>query len=213
LNESDQVYIIVKLGDEIENLRDEWFKKTALKINFVVLDGPTEGPADTVNKVRGQLDPEIPLIVANSDQYVNENLNDFVMNICKPTNAGCILTMEAAGSKWSYVTRNFDGFIQKVVEKIEISNEATVGIYGWHKAKHFFNSFDRMVSINDRTNNEFYVAPTYNYLIEQGFFVSAENIGKVEEKVFGLGTPEDLDIFLNIDKFVPIANKLKISLE
>lgn len=213
LNESDQIFIIVKTGDEIENLRDEWFKKTALNINFVVLDSPTEGPADTVNKVRDQLDPEMPLIVANSDQYVDEDLNEFVMSICNATSAGRILTMEAAGNKWSYVTRNLDGFVQKVVEKIEISDEATVGIYGWHKAKHFFNSFDRMVSVNDRTNNEFYVAPTYNYLIEQGYLVSAENIGKVEQKIFGLGTPEDLATFLNIDKFVSIANTLKISLE
>lgn len=212
LNESDKIFIIVKKGDEIEKLRDEWFKKIPLNINFVVLDSPTEGPADTVNKVRDQLDPEMPLIVANSDQYVDENLNEFVTSICSATSVGCILTMEAAGSKWSYVSRSIDGFVQKVVEKIEISDEATVGIYGWHKAKHFFNSFDRMVGENDRTNNEFYVAPTYNYLIEQGYLVSAENIGKVEQKIFGLGTPEDLDIFLNTEKFLPIANTLKISL-
>ena len=101
------------------------------------------------------------------------------------------------------------GLVQEVVEKVEISDEATVGIYGWQRAKHFFDSFDRMVSVNDRTNNEFYVAPTYNYLIQQGLNVSAENIGKVEAKVFGLGTPEDLRIFIASDKFVPRAEILK----
>jgi hypothetical protein len=119
------------------------------------------------------------------------------------------LTMQASGNKWSYVKRSFEGLVQEVVEKVEISDEATVGIYGWQRAKLFFDSFDCMVSVNDRTNNEFYVAPTYNYLIQQGLTVSAENIGKVEAMVFGLGTPEDLKIFIASDKFVPRAEILK----
>ena len=209
LKESDQVYIIVKLGDQIEKLSEDWFQQTKIKVNFIILKGPTQGPADTVNQARDYIDPELPLIVANSDQFVNANLNEFVLKVSDSTSAGHILTMQASGNKWSYVKRNFEGLVQEVVEKVEISNEATVGIYGWQKAKHFFDSFDCMVSVNDRTNNEFYVAPTYNYLIHQGLIVSAENIGKVEAMVFGLGTPEDLKIFIASHKFVPRAEILK----
>lgn len=213
LNESDQIYIIVKEGDQIEDLREEWFKKRKLNLNFVIVEGQTQGPADSVDKVRSRLDLEMPLVVANSDQFVNSNLNDFILKVCNSTSTGSILTMNASGNKWSYVERDADGLVHKVVEKVEISNEATVGIYGWQKARHFFDSFDRMVSRNDRTNNEFYVAPSYNYMIESGLKVSAINIGRVEEKVFGLGTPEDLDTFLREREFLQLAEALKHSLE
>jgi hypothetical protein len=53
-----------------------------------------------------------------------------------------------------------------------------------------------MLASDDRTNGEFYVAPSYNYLIERMLPVSAINIGDVEHQVHGLGTPEDLEIFM-----------------
>ena len=37
LNESDQIHIIVKEGDQIENIRDQWFKRRKLNINFVAI--------------------------------------------------------------------------------------------------------------------------------------------------------------------------------
>jgi NDP-sugar pyrophosphorylase family protein len=66
LNENDRVFIIVKNGDRIEELRENWFKVSNLKLNFIVLNGITEGPADSVNKVRKLIDGKKPMIVANS---------------------------------------------------------------------------------------------------------------------------------------------------
>ena len=63
------------------------------------------------------------------------------------------------------------------------------------------NSFYAMFEANDRTNSEFYVAPSYNYLLKDGYFVSAFNIGPHGEYVHGLGTPEDLDNFKKLDMF------------
>ena len=43
---------------------------------------------------------------------------------------------------------------------------------------------------NDRTNNEFYLAPTYNYL--------EENVGIFRvNKMIGMGTPEELNALKN----------------
>ena len=44
-----------------------------------------------------------------------------------------------------------------------------------------------------RTNNEFYVCPVYNQLIERGGKVRIKNINKM----WGLGTPEDLNNFMS----------------
>jgi hypothetical protein len=56
----------------------------------------------------------------------------------------------------------------------------------------FVSSAEEMISEEDRTNNEFYVAPTYNYLIKSGkkilpFFYNLH---------FPIGTPEDLEVYL-----------------
>jgi hypothetical protein len=82
-----------------------------------------------------------------------------------------------------------------VIEKVEISNEATVGIYGWHKAEDAKSSFQDTFERNIRTNNEFYVAPTYNHLISQGKTIETDLVGVHGIAVHGLGVPKDLESF------------------
>jgi hypothetical protein len=45
---------------------------------------------------------------------------------------------------------------------------------------------------NKRVNNEFYVCPVFNEAIEGGSKIRIFEI----EKMWGLGTPEDLEVFL-----------------
>ena len=52
-----------------------------------------------------------------------------------------------------------------------------------------------MIKHDDRVNNEFYTCPVYNYLINQN-----KKIGIFEidyECMNGVGTPEDLNLYLN----------------
>ncbi len=48
-----------------------------------------------------------------------------------------------------------------------------------------------MIADNERSNNEFYVAPVYNRLIAAGADIRANPV----ERVWVLGTPEDLAHF------------------
>jgi hypothetical protein len=50
-----------------------------------------------------------------------------------------------------------------------------------------------------RVNGEFYVAPTYNQLIREGFKVGHYNVGEEGAGMYGLGTPADLDKFAALD--------------
>jgi hypothetical protein len=109
---------------------------------------------------------------------------------------GQILTMSASGNKWSYVKRNVDGDVVDVVEKEQVSDEATVGVYGWRTARDATEAITQMKQANFKVNGEFYVAPSYTFLINQGGEIATYNVGTVEEDVHGLGTPEDLEIFL-----------------
>jgi len=56
-----------------------------------------------------------------------------------------------------------------------------------------------MIAKNLRVNGEFYVAPAYNQLIAQGYRFGIYNIGSDGSGMYGLGTPTDLDNFLDIN--------------
>jgi len=196
LQTNDSIVIITRPEIGIEAELAILLGEASHRIEFVYVDPVTEGPAISASLARSHLDLDIPLIIANSDQFVSSNLDSFVKSVRNSDIAGQILTMKAQGTKWSYIARDEYGLINQVKEKIEISEEATAGIYGWSKAQYFFDSLQQMIASNDRTNGEFYVAPTYNYLIKENLAVAPVLVGELENHVHGLGTPEDLKTFI-----------------
>jgi hypothetical protein len=56
-----------------------------------------------------------------------------------------------------------------------------------------------MIARNLRVNNEFYVAPVYDQLIERGDAVVVCNVGREGAGMYGLGVPADLERFLARD--------------
>ena len=50
-----------------------------------------------------------------------------------------------------------------------------------------------MINKDIRTNNEFYVCPTFNEAIKDGKRISTFDI----ENMWGLGTPEDLNYYID----------------
>jgi UDP-N-acetylglucosamine diphosphorylase / glucose-1-phosphate thymidylyltransferase / UDP-N-acetylgalactosamine diphosphorylase / glucosamine-1-phosphate N-acetyltransferase / galactosamine-1-phosphate N-acetyltransferase len=92
-------------------------------------------------------------------------------------------------NKWSFVKHANSKVIQ-VAEKEPISTTASVGYYYWKNASDMFESFDMMFSNNDRVNGEFYVCPSFNYLLK-----TVEISPFWVDTMYGLGTPEDYLFF------------------
>ena len=105
---------------------------------------------------------------------------------------GLISCFEADHPKWSYAKTDNDGKVTEVAEKKVISNLATTGIYYFAKGSQFVRCADSMIAKNIRTNNEFYNAPIYNEVILEGGVVKTHMC----PKMWGIGTPEDLDNYL-----------------
>jgi dTDP-glucose pyrophosphorylase len=84
------------------------------------------------------------------------------------------------------------GKVLEVAEKNPISNNASTGIYFWKKGSDFVKYANLMISKNIRVNNEFYVCPVFNEAIldNKNFII------KKCKKMWGLGTPEDLNYYL-----------------
>lgn len=111
-------------------------------------------------------------------------------------NDGLIMTMYANDDKWSFIAFDDQKLVTMVREKEVISNEATVGIYNFKYGKDFVSYAHKMIDLDLRVKGEFYVAPIYNMLIDDGKKIVFHNIGSVGAGMYGLGVPEDLDAFL-----------------
>ena len=109
-----------------------------------------------------------------------------------PNIDGGILTFENIHPKWSYVKVDDHGNVTELREKEVISNIATVGIYFWSKGKDYVKYAEQMIAKNHKVHGEFYVAPAYNEAIQDGKKIKVYNV----DKMWGLGTPEDLEYFL-----------------
>lgn len=155
----------------------------------------TDGAARTCLQAKPLINVETPLLIANCDQLIAGSrrwLRDLVLN----SSDSAILTMKGDGTtKWSYVDVWF-GVVSEVVEKEPISDRATCGIYWWAKGSDFVRSAELMIAAEEKVNGEYYVAPTFNYLISQGMSVAEVRVETCGAVFHGLGTPEDLELYL-----------------
>ena len=67
-------------------------------------------------------------MIANSDQWVDVDINNYLAEFERKPIDGLIMTMTANDPKWSYVKLDAANRITEVIEKKVVSNEATVGI-------------------------------------------------------------------------------------
>ena len=160
----------------------------------VPVDKVTEGAACTVLLAREFIDNDEPLMIANSDQYVDIDINDYLA--AGAGLDGLIMTMFADDNKWSFIKFDEAQHVTMVREKEVISNEATVGIYNFARGRDYVTCADKMIELNLRVNNEFYVAPVYNLFIDGGAKIGFYNVGKLDAGMYGLGVPEDLKKFI-----------------
>ena len=190
-------FIFVALADHLQHLgMRETLERAAPGCLIVPVDRVTEGAACTVLLAREHIDTHDPLMLANSDQWVDVDINGYLATMDRQQADGLIMTMKADDPKWSFVGLTPAGLVTRVVEKQVISDEATVGIYNFRRGSDFVRGADQMIAKNLRVNNEFYVAPVYNELIEEGARIAIHNVGSEGRGMHGLGIPADLDLFL-----------------
>jgi len=178
--------------EKYEGILETLKRITNGRTNHVVVDGLTEGAACTALLAKDLIDTEEDLLIANSDQFIEYEPENFKLLKKISGVDSIVFTFNAVHPKWSFVKTNSRGFITEVAEKKPISNIATCGIYWYRKGSDFVKYAEEMIEKNIRVNNEFYIAPVYNELIQDGktlipFYVNS---------MHGLGTPEDLQNFL-----------------
>lgn len=199
LRQPNARFVLLARKEHIENNLD--LIKTIqsqFDAQFVSIDKLTEGTACTVMFARSLLAAQEPVVIANSDQIVDDCFGQFIQDAKVRSLDGSILTFTdlEQNPKWSFAKINAQGLVTQVQEKKVISEFATVGIYYFKRADDLIDGITQMIIENDRTNNEFYICPTYNYLIRNGRKVGIYNIQ--QPQMHGIGTPEDLNAYLKL---------------
>jgi HAD superfamily hydrolase (TIGR01509 family) len=189
--DAKHTFIVQKSHKEKYNL-DSVLNLISKNCNIIDVDGITEGAACTTLLAKQFINNDNSLIIANSDQFIEWNVNEFMYKMKEQDVDGGILCFNSTHPKWSFVKTDEYGFVTEVAEKNPISNIATVGIYYWKKGSDYIKYAEQMIANNTRHNNEFYVCPVFNEAIADGKKIKIFNI----EKMWGLGTPEDLSNFL-----------------
>ena len=185
------IFIVQKSHFEKYNLA-QLLKILKPNCEVVVVDGITQGAACTTLLASDFINNSEPLLIANSDQLIEWNSNECLYALGADDVDGGILIFKSTHPKWSFVKIEEDGFVREVAEKNPISDNATVGIYYWKHGSDYVKYANKMIKNEIRTNNEFYVCPVYNEAILDGKKIKAIEV----EKMWGLGTPEDLKYYL-----------------
>jgi len=109
---------------------------------------------------------------------------------------GIVVTYTSNVKKNSYAKINLKREVVEIKEKEVISNISLNGIHYWKHGSLFVSSAEYMIKNNMRTNNEFYIGPSYNQLIKNGKKIGIYHIPK--DQHFAVGTKEDVEKYENL---------------
>ncbi len=162
----------------------------AYRPEIVALDEVTQGQACTVLTARQWIDTDEPLLIFNADTYCPTTIASAVRRF-GPQTDGILDLFAAPGDKWSFARLGAEDRVLETAEKRRISEWASTGLYWFRRGSDFVRHAQAMIDENDRSGNEFYVAPIYNRLIASGADVRGNRL----DEVWVLGTPQDLARF------------------
>jgi dTDP-glucose pyrophosphorylase len=186
--DAKHIFIINKqhsVGDSLKT----FLKSLKEDCIIIEVDSLTQGPACTTLLAEEYID-DSPLIVVNCDQMIHDfDVNELIEFSEKNNCDGVLGAFISSSKKNSYMKLDPQGEVIEVKEKIVISNIATNGLHFWKNGKDFVSSSKKMIEANELYNGEFYIAPSFNYLINDGkkilpFFYNLH---------WPIGVPDDLN--------------------
>ena len=171
---------------------------------IIILSKATRGQAETVY-----------LGVKQADVNSNEALLIFNIDTIRPcftwptefdinTIDGYLETFIGSGTNWSNVLPS-DQRLQTVkltAEKQEISQYCCTGLYFWRRCEDYCRVFEhyQQKPLSEVQAGEYYIAPMYNYLIQNNKDIRYSVIN--ENEVIFCGVPEEYHLFLNSNDLV-----------
>ena len=182
---------ILKQHNEMFNAENKLRDAFGDKVNIVVLDEPTSGPADTVYqaimKAKYFFTSVSPMLIKDCDGFYDTDLIDgnaiYVSKLSKNPD------IRNAPAK-SYTITNEQGIITSVVEKQIVSNSFCVGGYQFESVGEFVDTFEKL---KGGATSEIFVSNIIDYMISNGRVFTEKEV----KNFIDVGTADDWFKFNN----------------
>ena len=190
------IFIAMKNDDvDVEGfIRDHCADLGIKDHHIILLDHLTDGQATTALLASEYWNEDHGLLIYNIDTYVEAGC----MNYEQLKGDGFIPCFKAPGDHWSFVRLDENGRAVEIKEKERISNHCTLGAYYFKTCSLYRQLYEEYYSDDaNLVRGEKYVAPLYDYLLTKGGEIYICDVEA--DKVHVLGTPKELEEFLNED--------------
>ena len=189
----DQLILISLKRDQVKTALESKMRirYPKIRIEWIEIDEVTEGQLCTVLLAKPYMSTEEPLVVHNCDTSFRSNIGSLLV---RDDIDGAISCFKATGPQWSYVRFDANGVALETAEKKEISNDATIGLYFFKRAGDFIREAEKIVSSKETVKGEYYIAPLYNRLIQQGMKIVLDPVISFKP----IGTPQDLERYWDL---------------
>jgi dTDP-glucose pyrophosphorylase len=189
LDEFDKIFIVRR--EHVTNFEIDKFiiDKFGEDVKIIISETDTDGTVSTCLLAEDFLMNNNHLLITTLDVFFEPKLS---FNNISDIVDGTIIVFESNNPSYSYSKIDENGLVIKTAEKEVISNLSSVGLYYFKNSSDFVKYSKKMISENIRTNNEFYVCPLYNLLINDGKKINTMMVNRCES----LGTPEEINEYL-----------------
>ncbi|MCM1498989.1 MAG: glycosyltransferase family 2 protein [Clostridium sp.] len=185
------VFVVRKEDDSTYFIKEHMEKYGIDDIDVVEIDHVTDGQATTAMLALPYCDMKSAIMIYNIDTYVEPREMKYE-DICGDGHMPCF---HAEGEHWSFVKLDNEGNVIEIREKERISDNCTLGAYYFSSASLYKQLYEEYYNgMRNVDQNEKYIAPLYNFMVEKGLPVTISTVDA--DKVHVLGTPEELAVFL-----------------
>jgi dTDP-glucose pyrophosphorylase len=131
--DANYIFVVKQQHEQRYNLR-KILKSIVPECKIVEVKETTQGAACTVLLAEEYIDNDLPLLMANSDQWLEWDCEQFVLDFLlrDKSHSVRISTFPSDGSpKWSYAATDENGYVTDVNEQQTIRNHGSTGVYLW----------------------------------------------------------------------------------
>lgn len=152
---------ILKEHEEKYNVIEQIQYHYGDNINYVIIDEPTKGPADTVYQILVKAGIHLsPILIKDCDSFFDHEVSDG--NYVCVTNISKHESLKKLGAK-SFVLYNNQGIITDIVEKEVVSDTFCIGGYKFENALTYKTAYEKL-----STNREVFVSDVISHCIGYG---------------------------------------------
>lgn len=176
LKEHEEKYNVIK------QIQHEWNDN----INYVIIDKPTRGPADTVFQILSRSNVTGEFLVKDCDSFFDHEISSG--NYICVSNISEHEILKKLASK-SFVIVNEQGIINNIIEKQVVSDTFCVGGYKFESAEQYKSAFEYV----SQMDGEIFVSDIIGHMLDQGSVFMKKSITNYVD----VGTAQDWFEFNN----------------